>query len=736
MKKTYRSAFRKMRKNLVLLIATSLLVFVGTAFFITLFTITQRFDETAEIYFAEYNYADCTYYGIFDSDNVLEVQSQDGVINAAGRNVSDFRDGETLLRAVSLTQGINDLFIYEGNLPANENQCLINKKSADAMVLKIGGNIKVNGKTLTICGIADSPEYIFLAKNNRDISSDPLYFGLVFVNADFFEGSFNQIVVTAHKDTNFLEISNIIGAQRYLLQSQQNNYMLSQGVSDRLSSFAYIFPSIFAFLIITVVYIILRRTAHKEIKQISVFKALGAKNFDVIKIYLIQFLIFFIIAALLGGFATVFLIDVILGIMSSIFTIPILGYYFYSWLWAFSIIAAIVLCLVPGVLSLIGVLKVRPAQGLRASENKNRGKKILLERTFVWKKLSFNTRYTFKNMFRSLGRFFAVVFGITGAAALLILSFGFFDSTDNISVQFFDNFSNYDMIAEVPPTLLKNDFSFIDQLNEDISCSKALVFQTSINGNICTVTVIEEDFDKMSIDTKTLKDGIIVPQYYADLWGIKIGETLAIDGLEYVVNDVTEQLLALSVYIGFDYFSQVNPAFAKVYNMVYLKGDVGDLIDYFNQNNVTYITASDEKGSFDAISSSTRVLNIFMIACSLILGVTVLYAVGLLNISARQNEYMLMQTLGYKHSKIMLTWVKETIIQIILAIPIGIFLGRILLNIVKNSFTNATFVMISAVYPLTYIFTIGIVLAVATIVMFAASRQINRLNITEGLKEA
>ena len=61
------------------------------------------------------------------------------------------------------------------------------------------------------------------------------------------------------------------------------------------------------------------------------------------------------------------------------------------------------------------------------------GKRILLERIgFVWKRLKFSRKVTFRNIFRYKKRFIMTVFGVAGCMALLIAAFGLRDSIKNI----------------------------------------------------------------------------------------------------------------------------------------------------------------------------------------------------------------------------------------------------------------------------------------------------------------
>jgi putative ABC transport system permease protein len=392
---------------------------------------------------------------------------------------------------------------------------------------------------------------------------------------------------------------------------------------------------------------------------------------------------------------------------------------------------------------------------MRPNETDNGGKKILLERiTPVWRRLSFNTRYSLKSMLRSKGRFFAIVSGITATVALTMLSLGFYNSLLSVQGRYFGGFTNYDMTVwyGYDPLPLSAGLEFGAELDPLTDASRALQTRALIKGESLILTVAESGFDKFNIDTAALDNGVIIPSYHAKLWKVKKGDTVRLTvplgeisfNRDCVVSGIAEQSLALGVYTSYDYFFSGNPIFLlldesvyKVYNSVYLKGgDLTAVKDFLNSSfsAAGYSTKDDDKNSFVAVTDSLTVLIFFMIICALILGVAVLYSVGIINLNARENEYMLLSTLGYRHNKIMQTHLKESAIQMLLAIPLGFLIGYLLLIVIKNGFSSSSFVLFAHVYWWAFVFTAVMVISLAAIMSVIVSARIKRLDIIEGLK--
>jgi putative ABC transport system permease protein len=239
----------------------------------------------------------------------------------------------------------------------------------------------------------------------------------------------------------------------------------------------------------------------------------------------------------------------------------------------------------------------------------------------------------------------------------------------------------------------------------------------------------------VNIPVAETMNGIVVPEYFAGQWKVKAGDKLVVDGYETVVSAVSPQHLGLTLYTSFDYISTIDLELPAVYNTVYGRSsNLDQLGQYLKKNEIDYVTIEDDKTSFASVMESVSVLSWFMNACAVVLGFTVLYSVGLINLSAREYEYMFMGVMGYPHKKIMAAHIKETVLQFILAIPLGFLMGNLLLEAIRPEFSNSNFVVSTAVFPESYLLSTLSVVVITVIMAFATSRHIQALDIVEGLK--
>jgi len=732
MKSGLRLTLRKMRSHIPQLSGLMLLLIVGVCFYITLFTIVLRYEETAEQYFIDQAYADVTFYGAFDDESVGLLSEFDGILATQGRTVRDFRDGERIIRVISLTESINTPYLHNGRLPSNETEAVLLNRNAKAMGFSIGDSLTIGERSLVITGLAASPEYIYMAQNERTMMAQPGNFGVMFVTQGFFPHVYNEIVALIDDGVSITEASEAVSAFRTVLRENQLNHIMYRRDLGEIRSFAFIFPFVFAVLIAVVIYVMLSRTIQKDRKQIGTMKALGITDNMIIGIYLSQFCFAAVAGALLGGVAAMFITDIIIGIFAAMFEVPALSFAFYPGLWLPAVVVSVLLCALSGLIALTSILPLLPAHAMRPRIPKG-GRRILLEHAgFLWQRFSFNTRYALKNSFRNKSRFFAVVLGMCGSCALLVFSFGFYNSIGNTQDRYFNDFANYDVIVSFDPVPLFAEHPSREQIDYSF---KALLLPVDIREESYILAIVEPGFDMVNIPVEALSSGVIVPEYFARQWRVKLGDTLEINGFSANVSAVVPQHLALTIYTGFDYINTLNADIPPVYNTIYGRSaDMAALTGYLEANGIDFVTIEDDKTSFDSIMESMEVLIWFMIACALLLGFTVLYSVGLINLSAREYEYMFMGVMGYPRKSIIAAHIKETTMQLALAIPLGFLFGNLLLELIKDEFSGSSFVVAAAIYPQSYIISAVSVVVVTALMALVTSRHIERLDIVEGLK--
>ncbi len=94
---------------------------------------------------------------------------------------------EQTLRVFKIREHINKIALVEGNLPANDNEVVIERRFAEVNNVTVGSVIKIGDKEFTVSGIGAVPDYNSVIKKFSDSVVDSKAFGLLFVTPDAYD---------------------------------------------------------------------------------------------------------------------------------------------------------------------------------------------------------------------------------------------------------------------------------------------------------------------------------------------------------------------------------------------------------------------------------------------------------------------------------------------------------------------------------------------------------------------
>lgn len=734
MNKQQKLMFRKTKKNLPQLLGMGILILVGVCFFLTMFTLKERYQERAEAYFHTNKYADFTAYGSFSKDQVKELNKNENVQIAAGRRVSSVRKDGLFLQLIEITGEVNALHIYDGVLPKNKEETAILKRFAEAHGLQVGDQIEVKGKDLTVSALVDSPEYIYYVSESEVVSVDS--YGVLFVDSSYFEKNlpFSQICILQKGGLSEEDIEKSLPtAVEITPRKDQLNYNNYLEDLDQFQTFAVIFPTIFAILIFAMIYVLLKRTISKERKQIGIMKALGAKSSTVYIVYLGQVLLAALLFATFGCVITKYIYNIVVQLMGVMLQMPDLSFVFYPNLLLVAIGVPLLVAFLSGFLALRKIQKQNPAKTMQVRMPSG-GKKILLERIpFLWNRFQFNTRYALKSTFRNKGRFFAVILGMVGSCALLVFSLGFKDSIDNTIDSFFNEVVNYDLIIN-PEIYPKGQMP--DVFSKEDKTAEVLTLSGEVEEKKYPLVIVEDDFDMLhNLKTNKLQEGVVISEQYAKIFKVKEGESFTLNGKNVKVSEVVPMTMGHGIFTTFTYAKTIFEDLPEIRNAIYLRGNnLTKVEETLKDREIDYTTTEENKEAMNNLMGTMNAIVALLVACAVLLGLTVLYSVGLINLTAREYEYMFMGIMGYASKDIMKAHTKETLLQLIISLPLGVGLGYLLLQSIQDAFSGEAFTLAPTVKGGSVIFSLVIVVVMTMIVGFVTYKHISKMDIVEGLK--
>ena len=761
--------FRKISKQLAIFISAIFIVTLAVLFFVAVKTVYRDFKLTAEEYFDKNNLDDLVLFGMFSEDDIKTIEEIKGIymVEAKHRFQGKIEDIDAIIYGVEENKNrINIPYIYDGKDTLETNEIAINKNFADANSLSLGDEVEVifNDKTnsFTIAALVSYPNYVFLFKDGASTASEAKDFAVIEMNDNNFNYvPYNSIYIKYEDNVNRDNIEQLIRIKLkqkiffFTDRGQSVNYINYEQTLLQIDSFSYISPSILLLMAILLLYIIQRRNVAVERKQIGIMKAIGLTDFSIMFMYIkYSFLVSFF-GILLAFIASRILLPPIFKSLGAIFDMPDFNYHVYLDLWIISTLIILFVCIFSNLLAAISILKLNPAQSMRGEPPKSSGK-TLIEKFSIWNKLSFNSRYAIKNASRSKTRYLASLWGMFAAISMTIFAQGFNNSFDYFLYTLYEKFALYDASVNITPTKWEDNSDILT--NDSIKYyDKAAIYQSRLypafdddSESIYLPTLIYKDgFSSLDIPyNEDREDSVMIPKYLADKLKVKENDYIGIElytignsiSRRVKVSKLVEQQGMFYIYMDKD-FAEDTFDIPNVYNSLFLtskddvsQDDIKAILD--DSKDVSYYSfRNDEYQAYKNQIATIYLLVQILIFIAFLLGATSLYGVGVITLATRRYEFTLLKVMGYTTKEIMLASLKETITQVIIAIPVGILAGYGILYLVKKPFSSKLFSFVPHVYNYSYALAIGLLIIVIFLVSLMSMHYVNKLDMVEGLKD-
>ena len=122
-----------------------------------------------------------------------------------------------------------------------------------------------------------------------------------------------------------------------------------------------------------------------------------------------------------------------------------------------------------------------------------------------------------------------------------------------------------------------------------------------------------------------------------------------------------------------------------------------------------------------------------MVLAAVLLGVVVLYNLGVLSFVEKTREVATLKVLGFKSSKIRNILQKQNIWLTVIGIIVGLYAGWYMLYVICTTVSD-TLDMFPIIYPLTYLYSIGGTFLVSITVNFMFSGKVKTIDMVDALK--
>ena len=666
-------------------------------------------------------------------------------------SVADFdNDPDVTLHFVE-NNTISKFYLLEGKkLDINDkNGVWLDKSFADAKNLKVGDKIKFEFENYTIekeiRGLGYSPEYVYHASSSSIIPdfnkigfaylsynafpTDTVPYNVLNVKFDGTPENYNDIL-SYHMDgyyNSFVERSEHTSVSQFADEIDQHSMM------------AGIFPVVFILIAMLILLTTMRRIITHQRTQIGILKASGFKNPSIILHYVSYGFWLVLAGAILGLIlGPITLPPLFYPSMSATYKLPL---WEPAWDMSFVYVAAlmVIISLAVSYYSVKGISDEKPADTIRPKVPRvsNSG---FIERLSIWKRLSFNVRWNYRDAQRNKFRAFMTIVGVIGCSALLVCAFGMYDGMNDLKDWEYTQINHYDSKLVIDEDATQSTIDDIaDNVNGDEIMESAIEIESDGAKKSGSLLVLNEtdlitptDYDRNHVEIKD--DEVSISEKMAKMLDVNVGDTVKwhIMGSDKWVKTKIDKIHADPISQGFimsaDKLKDLDLNYAPT-SIVTAEHVTKDYDGVKATNSMKDMTSS-----WDEMTEAMWLLIYILIFFASLLAIVVLYNLGLLSFTEIEREIATLKVLGFKTGalrKLLLTqnlWF--TAIGFILGLPVGYYILAIMWESSGDSFY-----ILPSISLTNFLLTLVITFALSILVNLMFSRKIKKLDMVESLKD-
>ena len=694
----------------------------------------------------------------FSPEQLQKISGIDGV-DAAARFLAVSADvkgsnGDSVSLTITTDENVSGFFLVEGEKydAGCEDGIWLSDKFAAANGLSLGDNITLTYKNLEISGkirgLVKSGEYLVCVRDSSQLMPDYDTHGFAYISPAMYRKVagyefYPQIhVISDMAKKDFVEAADTaLGNTAMILTKDESaSYSAANGEAEEGKTMGSILPVLFLLIAVLTMVTTMHRLTAKEKTQIGTLKALGFKDRRILAHYTCYAFMIGLIGSAIGialGYGISYFIMNPNGMMGTYFDMP-------QWNMPLPWFCGLAVIGIIGLLTLIGLLSVRQmlrgtaADALRPYSPKKM-KPMLIERTKWFHRLGFGTRWNMRDVIRHKSRTAMSLVGIVGCTVLIVGSLGMRDTMDEFLNLYYDGATNYSsrifLSEEATPEQRRQ---IIDEYDGDWSSSVSV----QIEEKAVSLDIYGVEHDKVRFPgqksgyTRIGDDGAYICVRIADEFGLSAGDVFILSpyGSEDsytvkvagVIRSVSESIV-------------ISPAYADSLGLAYSADSV--YTDTAKENIKTDGAVKSVQSkqmimdSFDTFTELMDSMIIVLVVGALILGVVVLYNLGVMSYTERYREMATLKVVGFKDRKIGSLLVGQnlwlSLIGVIIGLPAGIGVLDYLLKALASEYE-----MKLAISPLSIAVSVVLTFGMSLLVSLMVARKNKHIDMVEALKGA
>lgn len=655
-------------------ISMVIMIAIGVGIFLGFNMEWKSLEQDTFTFLEDTHYADFRIYSEsgFTQENIEAIQNMDGV-EAATRyfnvNVGIKDTKKSVALNVSENYTVSTMLILEGaEYDENSDGIWLSDKFAAANDIKIGDEltftytgIEITGK---VVGLVKSGENLICVADENQLMPDYEAFGFAYITPKTLEKAlgfafYPQVNLISKLDKSVIEEEIKSATGTTFLVAAKNDHYSYAGVLSEVEegkTMGAILPVLFlAIAILTMVTTMQRISANEKI-QIGTLKALGIRDRKILIHYttygLVIGLFGLVFGIMLGYFVASFIIRSD-GMLGTYFDMPVWDLQMPGFCIPIMVLMMVLLTLI-SYLSVKKMLKGTAADALRPYTPKAM-KKSVIEKMPFWKGMSFGTKWNIRDILRHKSRSAMTLVGVMGCTVLLVGGLGMKDTMESFLGMLDNDVSNYATKIILSESAANEEAI---ALTEEVKGDWQATCGISYEGRTVTLDIYSSLNDKngfLTEDNKLMEltdDGVYLCLRLKDT--AKIGDTIEFSpyGSEetyevkvagYIRSLVSECIVMTEIYadsIGIEYH------IGAVYT---------DMTSEKIENSSIISGKQDKDMIMDSYDTFMEIMNVMimvLVVAAIILGIVVLYNLGVMSYVERYRELATLKVLGYRDKHI------------------------------------------------------------------------------------
>lgn len=737
-------------------ISMIIMVAIGVGIFLGFNIEWKSLEYDTNLFLDKTQYADFRLYDEngFSDEDIAAIADISGV-NAATRYLTVNAGVKDTKKSLSLNisedYNVSTMLVMEGaEYDPDSESIWLSDKFAEKNDISIGDTLELvyMGMDISgeIAGLVKSGENMICVADENQLMPNHETFGFAYISPEKLKNAlgmefYPQVNLISDMEKAELEeaVKDILG--RTVLVTSKDEHVAYAGAkseSEEGKTMGSILPVLFLAIGILTMVTTMHRIAANEKVQIGTLKALGFRDRRILWHYTSYGFMIGLIGTVLGvalGYAVAALIFSPTGSMGTYLDMP-------DWSLVMPAFCVPVLIGIVGVLTLISFLSVKKmlegtaAQALRPYTPKAM-KKSLIEKLSFWGKLPFGTKWNIRDVIRHKARSAMTLVGIIGCMLLLVGGLGMKDTMAGFMTMLDEDISNYTTKVNLSESADNAEsLTLAEELNGDWQASSGISYE----GKTVTLEIydaghnlirfVDENNKLLNLSddgvylclrlkgTAEIGDTIEFSPYGSEkTYQVKVaGYFRSLMTESIVMTDAYANETEISYHISTIYTDRDSESISQS-ALIAGKQDKNMIMD-------TY-------GTFMEIMDMMVLIFVF---AAIILGIVVLYNLGIMSYVERQRELATLKVLGFRDRHIGSLLISQniwlTVLGVLIGLPGGVGVLYILITALVSEYELSLTLGV-----LTYSVSILVTFGVSLIVGWMVARKNKHIDMVEALKD-